>query len=148
MKAAVIAIVVTVVAALLSAYLTDWFSIGDDPPDPPDRVAVPRVVALNHYGRNIGGAPYATIEVDNQGTATAENCIIHWTPGFNVRLGSVDIVAKELSGAFGLQPGETLAFTLQSKNSFSVVGWYDSTAWIVCSNATSESVVARVLVVG
>jgi hypothetical protein len=143
MKAAVIAIVVAVVGTLLSAYLTDWFNIGEDQPDPPDQVAVPRVVALDPYDYRIGRVPYANIEVENAGTTTAENCILRWTPGITVRVGSRDIPTVAQTRRFGLQPGETLRFELKSAQAFSAGGPVESRAWIACDNANSEPMVVE-----
>ena len=144
MKAAVIAIVITVVGTLLSAYLVHRFRIGDDPP--PDQVAEPRVVALSPFGNRIGTAPSATIEVENQGTITAENCVINWFPGMDVMVGILKVPAVVQSDAFALQPHESLTRTLQSTNVYVTGGTYDSTASVSCTNATSESVGRQIYV--
>lgn len=134
----VLGIAASVIAALVTGYLTDWFGIGG-----PANRAIVRVVAFEQYGNVSSQAPSATITVENEGKKTAENCVINWTPGMN---GSFGVPYQATSTAFALDLDGRQAVNLESRYTYGGTGTFYGKAWAACSNAVSPADTATVFV--
>jgi hypothetical protein len=128
----------TVVATVLTAFLTDWFGIGRE--DIAKRETAPtqaaaRIVAFNQTGSRIGQPPAAEITVENQGEKTAENCVVYWRSGMYFADGSIpqEVTSEE----FALKASESLTVSLSSPVSWTAGGPFEAMAWIICSNTKS-----------
>jgi hypothetical protein len=141
------------VATVLSGVVTDWFGLRSTPE--PDDASVTesddtsgraeaRITAFNQSGSFVGQPPTAVITVENQGSETAENCLVHWMSGIVFTSGvAQDVTSPE----FPLQASESRSFTLSSPVTWETGGLVNASARIVCSNTTSPRRVKQVLVV-
>jgi hypothetical protein len=131
----------TVVATVVTAFVTNWFGIGaaPTPEDVPTSEVAPnravaRIVAFNQSGSRVGQLPAAEITVENRGKKTAENCIVHWRSGIVFASGLPQAVASQ---EFPLQASQSLTVRLFSPIRWTAGGLASATAWIACSNTTS-----------
>jgi hypothetical protein len=127
-----------VVATVITAFVTDWFGLGGERPSD-DRESAPaqavaRITAFNQSGSRVGEQPEAEITVENQGTTTAENCVVHWKSGIVFTAGVPQEVPSE---EFPLQAGETSTVSLSAPATWTRGGLMTATAWVACSNTES-----------
>ena len=135
------AVAAPVVAALATAFLTDWFGLSDSstPGGQSTAVATPggavaRVTAFNQFGNRIGQSPTAKITVENQGTKTAANCVVGWKSGIKHPVGIAQMLFSE---EFPLRPNQSTTVELSDPLSWSKREVTSASAWIDCSNTKS-----------
>jgi hypothetical protein len=125
-----------VVIALIVGLLSDWYGIGGAP-----NRAEAHIVAFTQYGDRSNVVPTASISAQNVGKKTAEDCVIHWTPGMTSSLG---VLVEQQTGSFALSGSEKQSITLQSPVAYGRLGTYTGTAWVACSNTRSSPKVATI----
>src|ERR1035438_2286138 len=77
--------------------------------------------------------PSAIIVVENDGTATAVDCLIYWSPGVNNVLGNPEQVSY---GQFAVDGGKQFQATLTSPVSYRFTATTTSTATVECNNTS------------
>jgi len=135
----VMGIVGTVVAGLALGLVTNWFGLSGGssspttPPTPTTRQSITHIIAFNqNVVAQIGVVPTASVTVQNEGDATAENCQVTWMPGIlNHGTDEVDV-----SPQFGLSPGERQTATFTSKVAYGEATTYTATASVYCAGMT------------
>jgi hypothetical protein len=127
----------TVVGGLILAVATGKLNL-DEPNHEPNA----HVVAFTQFGNRSTAAPSASITVENVGTGTAEDCVVHWRPG----MANYGLPVDVTSAAFALDAGRSQVFTLSSQYTYGQTGKYSGSAWVVCSSGTSPTKTATIFV--
>lgn len=92
-----------------------------------------------------GTDPAATIAVENDGSATAVDCLIYWYPGVKDILGDPERVSY---GQFAVDAGKQVQATLTSSVSYGFNGTTTSQATVQCNNTSDTGGQSEQVTVG